>query len=582
MSQTFIQEDSVQKKVGLITLFKKLWPHFMRRKVLLFSTIVAVLGLATAGRAAIWLFGYAVDQGILKKDPVLILWVAFAYLGMEVLQIFCNFAHMYFFAKLGNGVLFEIRAQLIRHVQALPIPFFDKNPSGRITNRLTNDVVSLGEIFTQGIITVFSNALIIVVTIGAMFLISVKLTLAVLVVAPPIVALTFWLSEQNLKVLRESKKIMARLNAFVAENVSGMRVLQLYQGVDRNRQRFAQVTADYRDIQLQSVRLNAYLWPTMSIFNAVTTGVALYFGGIITRNDLLSTGALISFLIYVRNFIEPLRTILEKYQTLQESLTGAERIFTLLAEPEEINSGHSLPSARIKGQIEFRNLCFRYSPDLPWALNNISFFINSGQSVALVGRTGSGKSTTIALLQRFYDYESGEILLDGIPFKNILRSDLRKRIGVVQQDTFMFKGTIAANISLNDPSISLEQIERAASRACCDELLRRHKGGLNAVVEERGLNFSFGERQLIAFARVLAFDPDILILDEATANIDSQSEAAIQKATKEVTAGRTSLIIAHRISTILECDQILVLDHGEIKESGTHTELIKRWALSNS
>ena len=285
---------------------------------------------------------------------------------------------------------------------------------------------------------------------------------------------------------------------------------------------------------------------------------------------------MIAFILHVRDFIQPLRVILEKYQNFQNSLAGAERIFTLLDEKREDTSGESLKSGRSSGEIEFKNLSFRYGTTLPWVLNDVSFKAPAGKSVALVGRTGSGKSTTIALMQRFYDFEEGDVILDGRSLKSIGRADLRKRVGVVQQDTFMFRGTIADNIGLGDPSITREQIEHAALRASCRELLFRHVGGLDAKVEERGANLSFGERQLIAFARVLAFDPDILILDEATANIDSQSEQLIQKATREITKGRTSIIIAHRISTILDCDQILVLDQGRLIEQGTHSQLMAK------
>ena len=571
-----VQEDLVKTKVNLRILTRRLWPHLMRQKSLLGLTVIAILGLAIVGRLSVWLFGKAVDDGILKNDSEMIVRIAIAYLVMEVVGALAGYGHMFFFAKLGNRILYDLRSQLISHVQSLPISFFDKNPTGRIVTRVTNDVVSLGELFTQGIIMIFSNFISMIVTIIAMLLISWKMTLVTMLIAPPLIWISFVVSEKILVILRESKKTSARMNSFIAESVSGMRVLQLFERTSYSRSKFSDLSAQYREEQMGAVRLYALLWPTMSFFNAASIAVALYYGGIVTRDGAVTTGAMIAFLLHVRDFIQPLRVILEKYQNFQNSLAGAERIFTLLDEKPEDSIGRAIDPSRAKGAIEFQNLSFKYGATLPWVLNDVSFKANPGQSIALVGRTGSGKSTLISLMQRFYDYQQGDVLLDGVSLREISRAELRRRVGVVQQDTFMFRGTIADNIGLGDPSITRAQIESAAARASCADLLRRHVGGLDAKVEERGANLSFGERQLIAFARVLAFDPDILILDEATANIDSQSEQLIQKATREITKGRTSIIIAHRISTILDCDQILVLDHGNLIERGTHSELMAK------
>ncbi len=567
-------EDNVNVKTTLWDLAKKMWPYFMRQKLLFWSTWAAVIGIAISGRLVATLFGYAIDEGILKDQVSVLAWCAIMYLVLEVTKGVCMFLHTYLFAKLGNRVLFEIRDRLIEHTQALPVPFFDRHPTGRIVTRVTSDVVSLGELFTQGIIHMFSNLIAMVSIIVAMLLISPKMTLVTLLISPPIIWVSIVLSNKIRIVLRESKKKQAAINSFVAENINGMRVLQLYRRVARNRSRFDALSHDYRQLQLQQSRLYALLWPTVNFFNAASVAMALWYGGLMTAQNAISTGAMIAFILHVRDFIHPLRTILEKYQLFQNSLSGAERIFTLLAETPESPIGVDLGKKRLRGHIEFRNLNFRYAPTLPHVLNDIDLDIRPGQSLALVGRTGSGKSTMIALLQRFYDYADGEILVDGNTLSSLRRGDLRKRIGVVQQDTFMFRGTIAENIGLGDPTITRERIEWAAEQACCDEILRRHAGGLDARVEERGANLSFGERQLLAFARILAFDPDILILDEATANIDSQSEALIQEAARKVTRGRTSVIIAHRISTVLDCDLIVALSKGRIVERGTHSELM--------
>jgi len=568
-----IREDTVRSKTTIAEVIRHLWPYFMKQKASFFATLVAVLSVAAAGRLAVTVFGRAIDDGILKNDAKVILVAALAYLVLEIGRTCMGFVHSYLFAKVGNRILHEIRDRLVHHVQGLPTEFFDKNPSGRIVTRITNDVVSLGELFTQGLITVFASIVSLVAIIVSMLLISVKMTLITLMIAPPLVWIVVKLSERILIVLRESKAKLAAINAFVAENINGMKVLQLYGRVERNTGRFQALSADYRAQQMKSVHLYALLWPTISFFNTSSVGVALYAGGWLALNESVSTGAIIAFILHVRAFVDPLHTILEKYQVFQNSLSGAERIFTLLEETPEDPRGLVLPAERLRAEIEFRSLGFRYGSGLPKVLDDIGLHIRPGESVALVGRTGSGKSTMISLLQRFYDPVEGDLFIDGRPITGIARASLRSRIGVVQQDTFMFRGTIAQNIGLGDPRITRERIESAAERACLGELLSRHAGGLDARVEERGANLSFGERQLIAFARILAFDPDILILDEATANIDSRSEKLIQEATRRVREGRTSIIIAHRISTIVDCDTIVVLDGGHIVESGSHAEL---------
>lgn len=574
MSLNPYREDRVRSRTTVFELLARLWPHFMKQKLLFACTVVAVLAVALSGRLAVTVFGYAIDNGILRNDMNVIAVAAAIYLVLQLSGCFLNFLEGYLFAKIGNRILFDIRDEVIRHVQSLPVTYFDKNPTGRIVTRVTNDIVTMGDLFNQGLIHVFSGAVSLIAIVLAMLAISVKMTLVTLLISPPLLWALIHLNRKLFLVLREAKGKQAAINAFVAENINGMRILQLYGRLGRNTRRFQELSADYRTEQLNSVRLYALLWPTVSLFNAASVAVALYFGGRLTLDNAVTTGAMIAFILHVKAFTDPLRLILEKYQILQNSLSGAERVFTLLDEKPEDPSGQSLPLTRVRGDIEFRGVSFSYGADLPKALDQIHLKIHAGQSVALVGRTGSGKSTIISLLQRFYDVTAGELLIDGRPISQIARRELRSRIGVVQQDTFLFRGTIAQNIGLNDPSIDRARIESAAQRACLQEILERHPGGLDAPVEERGANLSFGERQLIAFARILAFDPDILILDEATANIDSRSENLIQEATRRVRKGRTSIIIAHRISTIMDCDQIVVLNKGQIVERGTHTELM--------
>ena len=575
-------EDRVRIGTTLAELMVHLWPYFMKQKLLFFVSIAAVVIVATAGRLTVTVFGYAVDHGIIGHNVTIVLWAAFIYGVLAIARCYFTFLQNYLFARVGNRVLTDIREQLVDHVQQLPLAYFDQTPAGRIVTRITNDVVSLGELFTEGLISIFAAVISMVAIVIAIIAISLKMTFFTLLIAPPLIWVVALLSAKILVVLRISKAKIAAINAFMAESINGMRVLQLFGRSSDYNNRFATLSTDYRNQQMKSVVLYAMLWPAVSFFNAGSVAIALYIGGRLIidpqaaglgAGSALTEGAMIAFILHVRAFMDPLSVILEKYQNLQNSLSGAERIFTLLEETPEPSSGSTLKNARLKGELKFEQTCFRYGPHLPLALDHFDLLIHSGESVALVGRTGSGKSTTIALLQRFYNPTEGAIFLDGIDLTTIARSDVRRKIGVVQQDTFMFSGTVAENISLRDPNVSRSQIERAADRAHLVEMLERRAGGLDARVEERGANLSFGERQLIAFARILAFDPDILILDEATASIDSHSESLIQDATKRVREGRTSIIIAHRISTILDCDKIVVLEKGKIQEVGTHAEL---------
>jgi ATP-binding cassette subfamily B multidrug efflux pump len=571
MSANSYREDNVRVKTTLREVLQRLWPFFMRQRVLFFSILAAVFAVAASARLAVNIFGRAIDDGILKNDRNVIIWATSAYFLLEVGRNVMTFLQSYFFSRLGNRILFELRSDLVQHTQSLPTSFFDRNPTGRIVTRLTNDVVSLGELFTQGLISVFAAFVSLIAIIIAMSAISVKMTLVTLVAAPPLVIVAVYLNRKILEALRESKAKLAAINAFVAENIGGMRILQLYGRVDRNRQRFEVLSSEYRDKMLRSVKLYALLWPASSFFNAASVSAALFIGGSMALAGTVTTGAMIAFILHVRAFIEPLNAILEKYQILQSSLSGAERIFTLQDEEPETSMNGSL--GRLRGEIRFDQLSFRYSPLLPDVLKNVDIHIQPGESIAIVGRTGSGKSTLISLLQRMHDPSKGMIYIDGQPINSLPRRGLRGRVGVVQQDAFMFRGTIADNIGLGCAEISRGRIEEASHGARLDEMLMRHPSGLESRVEERGANLSFGERQLLAFARILAFDPDILILDEATANIDSHTEQLIQEATQRVRRGRTSLIIAHRISTILDCDRIVLMDHGRIAEIGSHAEL---------
>jgi ATP-binding cassette subfamily B protein len=555
-------------------LMARIWPYCRRHPWLFTAVIVSIMGLAVTSRLLPYLIGYAIDHGFKEKNLQVLTSVALIYLAVKILGTIFEFSYNYLFQVFGNRILFYVREDLIRHIQSLPLDYFNKTPVGRIVTRLTNDVANLAELFTDGVVTILVQFVLLTAILVSMALISWKLTVITMFLAPFFVWASLSINKRIRDILRDAKKKLSALNSFVAENLNGIKVIQLYNRVPRNRKHFFTLTDEYKVLSLASIRAYAVMQPVMNLFSAVTISSALYFGGFFHESEGLAIGSLVAFILHVQDFIPPLREILDKYQQFQNSLTSGERVFQVFDEiPEAQNHPVEIPAVW-KGEIEIRNLTFQYSPHLSPVLRNINLKIQPGQSVAIVGRTGSGKSTLISLLQRFYEPPDETIRVDHVPIEKIPFERLRHHIGVVQQDNFIFKGTIASNIALNAETISDEKIERACRQVGYWDLLQQTGRGLHAPVEERGANLSVGERQLIAFARILAFEPDILILDEATANIDSHSEKIIQQATTEISKGRTSVIIAHRLSTIQNCDLIVVLDQGEIKEMGNHSELM--------
>lgn len=571
-------QDQLSGGLGVIGLLRQLKPYFRGDWTSTLSVVGLVLIHAIIGRAIVSVLGKAIDLGVIGKNVEILLRLAALYFVLEVLQMSLQVGIATWFAKVGNRVLFRLRDHLIAHVQRLPVSYFDRVASGRIVTRLTSDTVSLTELFHQGLLSVFSSCVALITITIAMALISWKMTLLTLVVAPPMVWIAFLLSDKILIANREAKKHVSAINAFVAETVSGVRVLQIFNRVLQQRNRFEALSRVYRNANLRTVSLYALFHPTVSLFTAITVATALYAGGWIASDGAISTGAVIAFIFHVKDFADPLRNILEKYQLFQNSVSSGERVFALLREEQDQDDDAGLNLAEPFGSIQFNNVSFRYQVELPDALRNVSFELPKGKTLAVVGRTGSGKSTLISLLQRFRDPSEGEILIDGRPLAKISRVEARRRIGVVQQDVFMFRGTIEDNIGLGDPNISQERILWSAREAGLERILRMRPGGLKSEVEEKGANLSVGERQLVAFARILAFDPQILILDEATANVDSETERLLQAAASRARRNRTSIIIAHRLSTVQDSDLCLVLNEGQTKEFGPTSDVLPNLA----
>jgi ATP-binding cassette, subfamily B, multidrug efflux pump len=569
----FQVEDNVAIELTFKKLFAKLWPFLSKHKPKIAVSVFLVFSFAAVGRALPFLFGRAVDLGIRQNHHDIVVHLAIAYLLVECVRAFLAFAQTNYIQHYGNQVLFEIREKLVSHVQRLPLTYFDKNPSGRIMTRVTVDVFALGELFSQGFAAIFIAIVEMATIFLSLAILSWKLTGMTLIVLPFLIWGCRTISMRIRFQFGAAKRKLSTINAYAAESVSGMKVLQLFHRQKVANETFDNLSAEYRYLQLKTISLFAMLWPLIETFNLFALSSSLLLTAYFFNDIGLSVGEVSTFILLLQGFFKPFKVILERYNQLQNSLASADRVFQILGEIEENQAGADASSEVAKGLIEFKDVTFRYSESAPLVLDNISIRIEPGTSVALVGRTGSGKSTIISLIQKMYCLKQGSILIDGQNIQEMAIHDLRSRIGVVQQDNFIFSGTILYNITLGDARISQERAAWAAERAQCMDLIQRH-GGFCAMIQERGANLSVGERQLIAFARALAFDPEILIMDEATANIDSMNEEKIQNALRNVIKGRTSLIIAHRLSTVMDCDQILLLDKGHLVQSGSHAKLI--------
>jgi ABC-type multidrug transport system fused ATPase/permease subunit len=437
--------------------------------------------------------------------------------------------------------------------------------------RATNDVQTLNEMFTSGVVTIFGDVLTLAVIVGMMVHLDAGLALVSLAVLPALFGLTTWFRRRIRETYRETRVKIARLNAFLQENIAGMEVVQLFNREARNRGAFEGINREYLRPQMRSVTYYSIFFPAMEVISAGAVALIIWYGGGKVVQSRMSIGVLIAFLQYIQRFFWPIRELSEKYNILQSAMASSERIFELLDTPPE-RQGGAQGTGRLEGRVAFRDVWFAYK-DEDYVLKGVSFDVEPGHSVAVVGATGAGKSTLINLLGRFHEAQRGDVLVDGLDVKAWDARALRRRMGVVQQDVFMFSGTVARNIRLGE-EIDEARVRRAAEDVNASRFIERLPKGYEEDVRERGNLLSTGQRQLLAFARALAFDPDILVLDEATSNIDTETEMLIQEAVGRLMKGRTSIVIAHRLSTIRNADRIVVLHHGEVREMGTHEELL--------
>lgn len=480
---------------------------------------------------------------------------------------------------IGQRVMLDLRAQIFAKLQTIEVAFYDHNPVGRLITRLTTDVDSLNELFTSGLVEVLGDIVLIAGALGMMFYFNWRLALISLTVVPLLWTATAWFRKGAREGFRQVRTKIARLNAFTQEHIAGAAVVQLFNREAKALQQFSDINQAHRQANLDTIFYYAVFYPLVNLISAIGIAAIVWYGGGQVIQNALTIGTLIAFLQYTQRLWQPIQDISDKYNVFQAAVVASERIFRLLDTPDKIASPAEpqLPAtgARLLGHIEFRNVWFAYKNE-EWVLKDISFTVQPGESIAFVGATGSGKTTITNLLMRFYDIQQGEILLDGVDIRQWDLQRLRANFAVVLQDVFLFSGDVASNIRLGNQTISDERIEWAAQEVRAASFIERLPDRYQTLVRERGAGFSVGQKQLISFARALAFDPRILILDEATSSIDTETEQLIQQAIERVMADRTSLIIAHRLSTIQRVDKIVVLHRGEIREQGSHQALLQQ------
>jgi ATP-binding cassette subfamily B multidrug efflux pump len=512
-------------------------------------------------------------------DPITGINVATAVYMFALLSGFILlYTQMVMMNVMGQYVMYDLRRQIFRHLQRLDVQYFDRNPVGRLITRVTTDVDALNEMFTAGFVAIFGDIFVLLGIVAILFWMNWKLALVLFAITPAILVASMWFRRGARRTYRMVRARIAAINAFLQEHISGISVVQLFNQQPAEAGKFRELNARHRDANVESIFYHAVFYPVIELIQAVGIALIVWYGGGQVIRGTLSLGALIAFFQYAQRFYEPISDLSEKYNILQAAMAASERIFKLLDTPVRIKGGEQAPQIQDVHEIEFRDVWFAYN-DEQWVLKDVSFRVARGEKVALVGHTGAGKTTVTSLLLRFYEPQRGQILINGIDIRTLELSTLRRLFAIVQQDFFLFSGTVANNISLADPSISPERIRTAASRVQAERFIRRLPDGYDGVIKERGAGLSVGEKQLLSFARALAFDPPVLILDEATSSIDTETEHLIQQGIEVLMAGRTSIVIAHRLSTIASADKILVFHHGEIRERGSHEELMQHDGL---
>ena len=544
-------------------------------KSLFIQSIVLAVVITPFSIAQPFIVQQIVDNNIIKGQKEGMMLLAILFMVALLINVVMKYYFIYITAELGQSVIKDMRVKVFRHITNLRLRYFDKTPIGTSTTRTINDIEAINNVFAQGVITIVADFITLFAVVGIMFYTSWRLTMILFITMPFMIIASYVFKEKVKTSYQKVRTQISNMNAFLQERITGMKTVQIFNGEENQRNVFKTINHSYTSANLDSVFYYAVFFPVVELVSAVSLALMIWLGAKGYLQDHVSFGALVAFPLYLNLLFRPIRFMADKFNTMQMGLVAAERVFKILDSKDFIPDEGSIHPEKLEGKIEFANVSFSYD-DKNEVLKDINFSLPPGHTLALVGSTGSGKSTIINILSRFYDIQKGQIFIDGTDIKNYGLKSLRNRIAIVLQDVFLFEGNVFENITLRDKNISFEKVQEAAIMIGAHEFIERLPGGYDYKVSERGSNLSVGQRQLISFVRALVFDPDILILDEATSSIDTETEAVIQYAIEKLIDHRTSIIIAHRLSTIKHAHNIIVLSHGKIMEQGTHDDLLTK------
>jgi len=554
---------------------KRLFAFAKPYKRVFWGVVALTLSLAILGPVRPYLVQYTVDHYMEAGKYEGLLWMVVLMLLVLVLQTVAQYLHTYWSAWLGQSIIRDIRTRLYNHILRLRLSFFDKTPIGRLVTRVISDVQTLSDVFSQGLAAMIADVLQLLAILVVMFYTDWRLTLVSLSMLPLLLLSTYIFKEKIKVAFKEVRNAVANLNAFVQEHITGMNIVQIFGSEKHEFKKFKKINAEHRRANLKSVLYYSIYFPVAEVIGALGTALLVWYGAGEVVKQEVSLGILIAFIMYISLFFRPIRLIADRFNILQMGIVSAERIFRLLDNQNMITNSGSYRPATLRGEVVFDNVWFYYNPG-EYVLKGISFKVKAGETVAIVGASGAGKTSIISLLNRFYEIERGNILVDGVDIKEYDVEVLRRHIGMVLQDVFLFSGSIRDNITLYNPDITDAQIWEAAEMVGAKDFIERLPGQLDYKVMERGATLSVGQRQLISFIRAMVYHPEIIVLDEATSSVDTETEELIQQAIEKLMKGRTALVIAHRLSTIQHADKIIVLDKGQIVEIGDHEQLLEK------